>query len=270
MSWQIKHFLSKWWQGFLLCAVALFLAGCAGGVAQSGNARPIKPFLEALEVWPDAYRQNFERIQSFYGKAKLSVESESFNGNASLQTHWQRPEKLFMKVEGPLGLDVGEIFVGPSRFIWYNQHENHFLSGSVDDPYLNRFMQTTITFKDLKFAALGYAGNWEEPLQLQDGLHGIFTTMIDDIEYRYIVNPETGLLESVEALRDGRAFVRQDFKNYRIIDGVYVPMIVQFTMLDQKERITIFYREIALNQPVDLQQLTIQISSKVEQLNVNE
>lgn len=251
----------------LVFASLLLLAGCAGG---RPSAAPVPPFLEALEVWPDVYRQNFEKIRSFTGKARLSVESEQFSGNVSMETNWINPERLFLKVEGPLGLDVGQIFVGANRFIWYNQYENHFISGSVNDPYLNRFMRTNITFADMKYNVLGYAGNWEEPLQLRNGMHGVFFTQIEDIEYQYLVNPETGLLENYEARREGRPFMRYDFKNYRVIDGIYVPMIIQITMIDQKERITIFYTDIVLNQPVDLQKLTIQIPSKVVQLNVNE
>lgn len=251
----------------LVIASLLLLAGCAGG---RPSASPVPPFLEALEVWPDVYRQNFEKIRSFTGKARLSVESEQFSGNVSMETNWVNPERLFLKVEGPLGLDVGQIFVGANRFIWYNQYENHFISGSVNDPYLNRFMRTNITFADMKYNVLGYAGNWTEPLQLRNGMHGVFFTQIEDIEYQYLVNPETGLLENYEARREGRPFMRYDFKNYRVIDGIYVPMIIQITMIDQKERITIFYTDIALNQPVDLQKLTIQIPSKVVQLNVNE
>jgi len=63
--------------------------------------------------------------------------------------------------------------------------------------------------------------------------------------------------------------LRQDFKNYRNIDGIYLPMIIQITLPDQKERISIFYKSVELNKPLDLAKHTIEISSKVQQLNLN-
>lgn len=251
-----------------------FLSGCAGskssssgGSSSSQSFSTTVPFLSSLSNWPEAYRANFAKIRTFSGDARISVESEQFNGNASLETRWMKPDKLYMLIEGPLGMDVGKIYIGPTRFMWYNQYENHFTSGSVDDPYLNRFMHTNITFNDMKFTALGYVGQVETPLRLIDEVHGIFANTIDDIEYHYLVNPATGLLESCQARRDGRAFMKQEFKNYHVIDGVYVPMLIQITMIDQKERISVFYKNIKLNDAIDLQKMAIEISPKVEQLN---
>ncbi len=263
-----------------LCAAlaVVTLVGCAGSRA-GGELRPrsvaelrLPPFSPSLEAWPRRYRQNFQRIQTFRGEARLTLESPQGGGSVNLETLWDHPNKLFLKAEGPLGLDVGKIFVGQERFIWYNQYDNHFTSGSLDDPYLNRFLQTNITFHDLKYAVLGFAVQALDSLRLLDATHGVFATVPpveDEIHYRLIVNPETGLLESVEALRESRVFMRQDYKRYRIIQGVYVPTLVQITMLDQRERVSVFYKDLKLNRPIDPQDYLIEVSTKVEQLNLN-
>lgn len=253
----------------------LFMAGCAGGIKSSGvgiAVENVAPFVTNLDEWPAKYRQNFQNILTFQGKARLTLESPHGGGNVSTKTVWGRPDKLFMQAEGPLGLDVGKIFVGEKRFIWYNQYENHFTAGSLDDPYLNRFLQTNITFSELRYTLLGYAGQAEDSLVLIDRTNGVFATTHgndDDIHYRFIVNPELGLLEAVEALRQSRVFMRQDFKNYRVIDNIYLPTLIRITMLDQRERVSIFYKNIALNKPLDPGEFAIKISSKVEQLNLN-
>ncbi len=259
----------------LSAGVFFLMSGCAGGVKSSGvgvAVENVAPFVTSLDEWPAKYRQNFQNILTFQGKARLTLESPNGGGNVSTKTVWGRPDKLFMKAEGPLGLDVGKIFVGEKRFIWYNQYENHFTAGSLDDPYLNRFLQTNITFSELKQTVLGYAGQVEDSLTLIDRANGVFTSAHrndDDIYYRFIVNPELGLLEAVEALRQSRVFMRQDFKNYRVIDDIYLPTLIRITMLDQRERVSIFYKSIALNKPLDPDEFAIKISSKVEQLNLN-
>ncbi len=253
---------------FVLLLVGLLLAGCSSGFKKA-PAPPVEPMITALEDWPEVYRRNFEKLNSFKGKARLSIESAEFSGHVSVFTYWMRPDKLYLKAEGLFGLDIGKIFMGKDRFIVYYQHNNHFVSGSIDDPYLNRFWETNITLKELRHAILGYALQSDGPLYLEDSINGIFTSRDDELEYRYIVNPGSGLLETCEVSRDGRVFIRQDFKNYRVFDGVFVPTLVQVTLLDQKERVSIFYKDIDVNVPIDPSEYTIEISSKVEQLNVN-
>ena len=263
----------------LLLAVAMMtagwmLSGCAGS-RQSGlgsGSSNLPPFVVSLDDWPERYRQNFENLRTFHGDARLTVESEQFGGNVDLETVWRSPDKLFLKAEGPLGLDIGKIFVGQERFIWYNQYENHYTAGNLSDPYLNRFLQTNITLEDLKYTVLGYTGQIADNVRLVDSTHGVFESVDrydDEISYRFVVNPKSGLLETVEALRQNRPYMRQDFRNYRIFDGIYMPGIVQVTMLDQRERVSIFYKSIKVNGPVAPHEYTIEISSKVEQLNVN-
>lgn len=258
--------LGKNLHSLIFISAMVLLSACSGGIKQQTM---VKPFLTGLETWPEVYRQNFQAMNSFSGKARVTIESPQFSGNVSVETYWTRPDRLYIQAEGPLGIDVGKIYVGSSRFIIYNQHENHFTSGSVDDPYLNRIWLTNFTLKELKFAALGYAVQAEEPLQLTDEFHGVFLSREDDIQHRFVVNPESGLLERCESIRDTKVFMQQEFKNYKIVNGFYIPQLIQITLLEQKERISVFYNDMEINKPIDPAKLVIEISPKVEQLNLN-
>lgn len=229
----------------------------------------VQPFVTTVDEWPVAYKTNFEQIQSLAGKARLTIESPDFSGNVSISSYWVNPNVLFLQAEGPFGLDVGKIYIGSNRFLIYNQYTNHFSSGSVADPYLNRFLQTDFTLSEIKFSVLGHALQPEVPIRLVDAQHGVFEARDGGLSYRYVVNPRSGLLETCEVSRNSRVFLRQQFKNYRVVGGIYVPGIVQMTMPAQKQRISIFYNELELNQPIDPKVYTIEVASKVEQLNLN-
>lgn len=266
----MKMYIASWKKRSYLLVISsiifVLLAGCSGGIKQQSI---VKPFLTGLEGWPEMYRQNFQSMNSLTGKARVTIESVQLSGNINADIAWVRPDQLFIQVEGPLGIDVGQTYVGSSRFIVYNQHENHFTAGNINDPYLNRIWLTNFTLKDLKYAALGYAIQAEMPLQLVDEFHGVFSTQNDDIEYRFIVNPESGLLERCESIRENKVFMQQEFKNYKVVNGFYIPQLIQITLVDQKERISIFYNEMEINKPIDPAKLVIQIGPKVEQLNLN-
>lgn len=250
---------------FVPMVVALTWLGCAGPISRSVT----KPFVESLEDWPLQYQKNMQRISSFVGKARLTIESPQFSGHLSVTTYWVKPDTFFLKAEGPLGLDMGKIFVGKRRFIVYNQFENQFISGSVDDAYVNRFLNTDIELAQLKQALIGQAPIGANAVRLTDARKGIFSARDSHYEYRFQVNPRTGLVEKWEALQDGKVLFRQEFKNYHSVEGVYMPRIITFTLAERKERLSVYYKEIQINQRIDPSVYTIKVDPKVQQLNVN-
>ena len=63
--------------------------------------------------------------------------------------------------------------------------------------------------------------------------------------------------------------MRQTFQNYRIVNEVYFPTVVQMTMLEQRERVTIYYESVDINGPVDQKLYDLEINSQVEQTNLD-
>lgn len=249
---------------FLLFSLIFFLS-CAGG----RKTNLTKPVLTDISNWPLQFEKNYNKINSLEGSARLTIESQEFSGHISLKTYWVKPDTFFIQAEGPLGLDIGKMFIGESRFIIYNQFENQFITGSVSDPYLGKFLQTDIYLRDLKQAILGRPLSFSPSLTLTDRDHGIFRQRIGDKNYRYIVNPATGLLERLEILEDNKVQIMEEFKNYQLINDIYIPFLIQITLPAEQQRISIFYKEIIFNKPIDSKIYTIDISPKVKQLNLN-
>lgn len=249
---------------FVFLFFAYFLS-CTGGT----KTRISLPAVTDIANWPQHFEANFAKIKTLEGSARISVETPQFAGHISLKTYWISPDTLFAQAEGPLGLDIGQMYIGESRFIIYNQFENRFLSGSIDDEFLGKFLQTDIYLKELKQAILGLPLYFSAPLTLTDKSHGIFRKRIGHIDYRYVVNPATGFLESWEKLRNDRTQIFEEFKNYHQIDDIYFPFLVHITLPAEQQRISIFYKEIVLNNPIDSKIYTVEISPKVKQLNLN-
>lgn len=250
---------------YLILVSVVFLFGCAAGVRTSVT----KPFLTNISEWSQQFQKNYDRIQSFQGNARLTVESPQLSGHLSVEIYWIRPDTLYIQAGGPLGMDIGEMFLGRSRFIIHNQYENQFMAGDLDDPYMGKFLQTDIYLKDLKQAVLGRPLHLSSPLKLTDREGGVFRSQKGGGEYRYVVNPRTGLLESWEKLENGQVQVLQEFKNYHEIDGVYIPYLIQLTLPAEQQRISIFYKDVEINKPIDSGIYTIEIGPKVKQINLN-
>jgi hypothetical protein len=250
---------------YVLLSLLLYLFGCSGGI----KTRISKPVVSNIADWPQQFEANFSKISTLEGNARLTIETPAFSGHISLKTYWISPDTFFIQAEGPLGLDVGKMFIGETRFIIYNQFENQYLSGSIDDEFLGKFLQTDIYLKDLRQAILGRPLTHYPSLTLTDANHGIFRKRIGSVDYRYVVNPATGLLERWEKLQNDQIQVLQEFKNYHQLDQVYLPYLVQITLPREQQRISVFYKEIILNNPIDSKTYTIEIGPKVKQLNLN-
>ena len=243
----------------------LYLLGCTGGT----RTRISQPVVKDISNWPQQFEANFLKISTLEGNGRLSIETPQFSGHISLKAYWISPDTFFIQAEGPLGLDIGKMFIGESRFILYNQFENQYLSGSVNDEFLGKFLQTDIYLKDLRQATLGRPLSYLTSLTLTDPNHGIFRKRIGSVDYRYVVNPATGLLERWEKLQNDRIQILEEFKNYRQIDDVYLPYLIRVTLPLEQQQISIFYKEIVLNNPIDSKIYTIEIGPKVKQLNLN-
>lgn len=250
---------------FFLLSFLLFILSCAGG----RKTNITKSVLTDISSWPLQFEKNYDKIYSMEGSARLTIESQEFSGHISLKTYWVKPDTFFIQAEGPLGLDIGKMFIGKSRFIIYNQFENQFITGSINDPYLGKFLQTDIYLRDLKQVFLGRPLSFSNSLILTDRYHGIFRNRMGGKDYRYTVNPATGLLEKLEILENNQVQVIEEFKNYRIINDIYIPFLTQITLPTEKQRISVFYKEIIFNKPIDSKIYTIDISPKVRQLNLN-
>lgn len=243
--------------------VALLL-GCAGTLPTRSARLPVPD----LEHWPQVYQANQQQIHTLRAKARITVESMQQSGNLTVTVLWQEPDRAYLEAGGPLGLDLGKVFVGPHRFIVYNQYENHFLSGSLSDRFLSRLFDTDFTFSELKRVVVGLPLMESDRLLLADAEHGIFLARQGPQKFRYQVNVTTGLLEKWELVGPEGTVVRQEFKRYRTVKGIVFPALIQLTNLKRRERISLFYQKIELNVPIDEQEMRIEVPPTVKQLNL--
>ncbi len=243
-------------------ALLVFLVGC-----QSQLPVLQRPSVD-MTHWPTFARENSQAIHALKGRAKLTVESPQMSGTMQVTVIWKEPDTLYLAAEGPLGINLGKVFVGSHRFMIYNEYQNQFISGSLDNPYLTRFLQTSFSLKELKFILLGTPPSGWYNLQPAPGKAGLFIQINNGIKYRYHVNLRTGLLEKWEMVTPAGTEMVMTLERYRQINGVWFPRLIRLTRPRFQERISVFYEAVAINQPIARKLYTIVIKPGVHQLNV--
>lgn len=223
---------------------------------------------DSLQNWPVFYQENYRNLHTLKSEARISLESAQFATNFNVNLIYSAPDTLFVQAEGPFGLDIGKIFIGRERFILFNQFNNQFLSGSLDDEYYNTFLETELTFREIKDGFIGYI-QLPENLFLAEEKHGIFLAAVDESQWRFTLNINTGTLKTFEIIEDSQVIFKQELLSYTEIEGVVFPRFVRMILPQKKEMVAIYHKNIKINQPVDKNNYTIEVGPKTKQLIIN-
>jgi Domain of unknown function (DUF4292) len=251
-----------WKKGHYVGGLLIFFSCASHPIQRTPEAK-----FTTLSQWPSFYQQNHLRLQSLKSEARISLESPSLATTITVAVIFAAPDTLFLQAEGFLGMDLGKIFIGKDRFIFYNQFNNQFLAGSLDDPHYSTFLETNLTFRQLKNAFLGFAP-LPEQLTLIDEEQGLFSSQVDLQESRYKVNRQDGTLEWMEYYQDGQMILKQEFKSYASYKGLFFPRITRLMLPQRKEMVAILHKNIKINEAIDTNSYFIEIGPKTRQLTI--
>ncbi|GAB4338335.1 MAG: hypothetical protein Kow0037_22230 [Calditrichia bacterium] len=238
---------------------------CAGSRGPLSGA----PSEQGLENWPVRYKAEFHTIKTWKSKANLSIETPEFASTFTAGFVYAAPDSLLLKAEGPFGIDLGEIFIGKTRFILHNQFHNQFLCGDLREEYYNTFLQTRFTLQQLKNALLGYIPVPDD-IKLTDPRHGIFLARVENTQWRFEVDPKSGRLKKFEIREEGMPVLQQTFERYRKINGHTVATLTRLTIPGARQQISVHHRNIRLDEPLNPEEYRIVIGTKATQLIINE
>ncbi|OGB67432.1 MAG: hypothetical protein A2Y94_10420 [Caldithrix sp. RBG_13_44_9] len=252
--------MKYWIYGFFLFCLPIFWDCASHPIQRTSEVK-----FTTLAQWPSFYRQIHLRLQSLKSEARISLESPSLATTITVALVFTAPDTLFMQAEGFLGMDLGKIFIGKDRFILYNQFNNQFLAGSVDDPLYSTFLETSLTLRQLKNAFIGFAP-LPEDIILIDEEQGLFRSQVDQQESRYKVNKQDGTLEWMEYYQDGKMILKQEFKNYSSYKGLFFPRLTRIILPQRKEMVAILHKNIKINEAIDSNSYFIEIGPKTRQL----
>lgn len=252
--------MTFFWRRLSVLVIFIFL-GCHPSVI---GKFPSASFT-SIESWPEYYHKNHNLLRSMQSEARISIETPTFAVNFTAGVIYVSPDTLFMQAEGPFGLDLGKIMIGKNRFILFNQFNNQFFSGSLDDQFYNTFLETSLSLRQIRQGMIGYTFLPENPT-LVDTAQGIYAARGEGKEYRYIVDLQKGYLQQMEIKQDTVVVFRMEFKNYTVIDGILLPRLTRMILPHKNEMVAIYHKNIKINPDIDRHRYFIEIGPKTKQI----
>jgi hypothetical protein len=131
-----------------LCA--FLLAGCAGFLPSPEAPLENDPYALFREV-----REHAARLKTFEGRAEWAASSEDGSFRGSSRVALKTPDSLWLKVEGPFGIDVAFMSFTPGRILFYSPMLKSAFSGEPGNSRLAGLMPFGADFSDSAIRAAG-------------------------------------------------------------------------------------------------------------------
>lgn len=133
-----------------LAGLALFLSGCAGF---TGSARPVPA--EAPAELLRRVRAHAGRLETFEGRGAFAVVSEEGAFRGGIRAAARRPDSLWIKLEGPFGVDLATARLAGGRFLLYSPWLRDAVRDSADGADLARFLPLGLDSADVVSGVFG-------------------------------------------------------------------------------------------------------------------
>ncbi len=187
-------------------------------------------------------KSHASKLQTFHGKALVQMQTQSGIMSGSIELLFHRPDSVWLKIEGPMGLDMAVMRMIEKEVFLYSPLENIAYTGSLNDMVL--FNQIDL--------------DWE-PQQIMMGMLGLLTITLpnDSLNnfqilarhyvfdynngFRYYVEPGGPVVSQWEQLNEHRGHVSWVADEFRNKNGVRLPRIISIHKIDTGEKFALSY-----------------------------
>lgn len=225
-----------------------------------------------------SYRDLLERnvqwqksINSLSGNTRITLDTPQYSGNFSAEVSLSGQDSLMITVNGPLGIDVGKVFIAENRFIFYNQVMNQFYTGMREDFANRNFLQFPLKISQLRevFVAQDKFDILKRDLfEIRDDQYYIEATNAH-YSYKIWFDPVYFLIKRIEYLFDGQVEYYKEYDQFREINGTVFPMAINFVRPGEKQGVYLYFSDLELNVPIDEQDFQIKVSDSARQIDLS-
>jgi outer membrane lipoprotein-sorting protein len=202
---------------------------------------------------------NRRKVKTFRGTGKLDIETENFGANANFEILIKKPDSVKISIYGPFGIDIAYGIITNNDFVFYDVLKNEVHEGNDNREILNRLFKMDITFHDLMDALAGAVNLTDKLRREPDNYRQLddkyILTYLDDerkLKSTFTISSDNlALLNYRLDNKSGETIFEGEYKDFREFDGVPVPYKNKLVNEKQNQSLTIEYRTIKVNTPIE-------------------
>jgi hypothetical protein len=218
----------------------------------------------------DNINQEQKYITSLQGKARITIESNEFNGIFFSDIYCNNHDSLLLSVKGPFGIEAGTVFIGENRFIMYNNMSDKFFNGSKDNFKNKYFLQ--FPFKLSELIPIFTARDKISSMIINEYSikNGMFFIIVQNNHntYHIWVNHKNGHINKIEYYQDDRLQYIKEYSNFIKINKINFPNKIHVIRPYENQAISIYYIKLQLNKIIRPEKFLIDIADHAEQIDL--
>ena len=210
-------------------------------------------------------------IRTLQGQAHIVLDTPQYSGNFEAEILISGADSLLLSVNGPFGMDVGKVFIGRSRFIFYNQVNNQFYMGDKSIFAERNFLHFPLKINQLRdiFMAGDYFDVLKKDLyEIRDDQYYIEASN-GNRQYKMWFSPYYLHINRIEYYEEDRLLYYKEYSQFKEINGIYFPMAIDFVRPREQQAVSIYYNNLQLNEPIDNGLFEIKISDSARQIDLS-
>lgn len=254
----------------LVCAAVIFFNSGCGLPFFSSRVAP----LVSSQTLLNKIHHNAQTLKSFQGKAKLRMLSNDYMFKGTISISIKKPDSVWMKIEGPMGIDVASVRTGGNHMQYYIPSEKVLYTGSVERLRELRLVPWNVEVSNIIQSFLGVIN---PPYSIPDS---IITYSSQDNAYLLPYSSDS-LVEKIWINPRGPVVSRWERRNSAgdplwMWEGdmfykrgrLRLPKFIQITQFDPRQRITFYYEIMDVNHSLPVNWFALKIPEGVEEIEL--
>lgn len=242
----------------------ILLTGCQTQRVVIKNEYPNPTYRQLLEL----HERWQKSIKTFSGKGRITVDTPQFSGNFEASIYARGSDSLLVSVSGFMGTNVGKMFIGKNRFIFYNRYDNQFITGRNEDFEHTQFLQFPISvsmMRDVLLAQDHFTILKKEKFEKQPNGYYL-EAQNGSYDYQIWFDKATLLIKKINYVKDETILFSKEYKKFGLYNGFYFPRVINFVRPDEKQGMSIIFKKIILNKPLTESVFKIKVSDNAKQI----
>lgn len=232
-----------------IISITVFIPGCTSSTtSETVEILPADRLVKKLEV-------NRRKIKSFEGKGTLILNTPEIKNSVSFQVTLVKPDSLFLTLYGPFGIELAQIFINKSVYVFYEALNNTAYEGNVNDNVLKTIFRVDLSLSDLTDAFVGSVNMserlYKEPDKYKVDYNKYILTYIDSLSKSSTVYTidvrDLGISDYVIKDKSEKLVMEGKYSGFGIIESVAVPYKIELSNSSKRQNLTIEYNSIEVN-----------------------
>ena len=194
---------------------------------------------------------NSRMIESCEAYGNISFDSPEMSNSGFLELKVKMPDSIYIKIEGPFGLDIAAALITPDNFIYYNVQENKVITGSSTEANINAVLKFKLGFKDLVNTFCCSFIFDEEPgdtIEAQRGDNMYFLSKNREIgSQKFYVLPSNYMVNKYNITDNTGLILEVKYSSFSYTNKIQFPSQIKIKKPFEKQTVWVSYESVELN-----------------------